>query len=145
MCFYSSAFQPWFSNRGLCVYEPRSLHKKWNSFKDQYFTRWYRVGQKCNFFLRKTNEACILVINECSSCGFQRRAQSDMENFLLISFLYYFCFNIFQPCSWSVFKMLKQNKNQEREKRIFQIYSFYGFYPPLLLFINVIRLIANSV
>lgn len=90
------------------------------------------------FSREKQMRLVFLVIIECSSCGFQRRTGEIWRISLL------FRFNISQTHEAYSKKVSPWNKTKSKEI-IFLNLFFYGFYPLLLLFINVIRVIANSV
>lgn len=100
------------------------------------------MHKKCNFFPRKTNEACwVRVIVECSSCG--RRA--DMRSSLLVLFIFsssshLICFSAFRNATRD-----SKQKRKTREKTFPPskfLFLFMGFFirllSPWLLFINVI-------
>lgn len=106
-----------------------------------YFTRCDRNAHKCNIFSRKTNEACSFRYRWMFIVWFHGRAR-DMENSLFKMKIS--AFSLMHTDSKVMYSKCRE-QNKKAKKKVFQIYSLYGFYPPLLLFINVIRLIVNSV
>lgn len=91
--------------------------------KDQYFTRCYRHGQKCNFFSRKTNEACISGYHRMSIVWFSAENQGDMENFPFFDLIFR------RPMKQAYSKKNRLWNQTKSRKIIFSNLFFYGFYP----------------
>jgi hypothetical protein len=104
----------------------------------------HRYAQKCNFFSRKTNEACCLVINGCSSCGIHHGVNPKERAIDMAIFIFFALISI-SRVSFTMHIRNAENKSIRRKKIVSNLFFLWAFYPPLLLFINVIRLIANSV
>jgi hypothetical protein len=108
-----------------------------------YFTRCDRNVHKCNIFSRKTNEACSFSL----SANVHRVVSRESERYGEFTFekVYFSAFLLMHTDMKVMYSKGREQNKKKIEKSISNLFSLWLFIRPLLLFINVIRLIVNSV